>query len=143
MLTVVTGFVAIEEIGGTGVVTKSAKGDGGAVGGAGFLLGHLKLKAGLFQAGEAPHAASGRRPYLDTACFEERGEGRSALIIENDGAGEDAMAAAVLSRPEFALGRFGPTRLGAVGTRGLDTTFRTHLNPIVVHDCFAEDEVKW
>jgi hypothetical protein len=124
--------------------------------GAGFLLGHLKLKAGLFDAPEAHHAPAGDGHILDTACFdgigglqfaleggEERGEGGGGLVIENDGAGEDAMAAAVLGGPEFALGRFGSTRLGAVGAGGLDTTCRTHLNPIVVHDCFVEVELRW
>jgi hypothetical protein len=64
----------------------------------------------------------------------ERGEGSGALVIKNDGAGEDAMTAAVLGRS---------TRLGPGGARGFDTTFGTHLNPIVVHDCFADDEVGW
>jgi hypothetical protein len=125
-------------------------------GGAGFLLGHLKLKAGLFDAPEPHHAAAGDGHMLHRTCFDgicglplalegsgERGEGSGALVIKNDGAGEDAMTAAVLGVPEFALGRFASTRLGTVGARGLDMTFRTHPNPIVVHDCFAEDELGW
>ena len=97
--------------------------------GAGFQLGHLKRKARIFHAAEAHLAPAGDGPILDIACFdgigglqfgfegsEERVEG-GALVIENDGAGEDPMTAAVLG---------GSTRMGAVGAKGLDTTFRTH-----------------
>jgi hypothetical protein len=104
-------------------------------GGAGSLLGLLKLKASLCHDPRAHHAPAGDGRILDTACFagigglqfgfeggEERGEGAGALVIENDGAGEDAMTA-------------------AVGARGLDTTFRTHHDPIMVHDCSAWDEL--
>jgi hypothetical protein len=72
----------------------------------------------LFAKGRVFHAPEARQvPAGDGHIL----EGDEERVIRNDSAGEDAMRA-------------------AVGARGLDTTFKTHTNSIVVHGCFAGEE---
>ena len=54
------------------------------------------------------------------------GEGGGTLVFEDDGLGEQAMAAAVLGGAEFAQGCFRATRFRAVGAGGCNAKFRTH-----------------
>jgi len=135
------GFVAVEE-GEAGVGGGVGEGLGQAIQGvAGGLAGGIVLEeAGFDGPGAAQAPGSGGHflddTDLDTILGRETvevlgGEGIEALaafLLENDAAGEQAMAQGVAGRGELAFGCSGTARAEAVGTGGKDTSHRRHLS---------------
>ncbi len=135
VLAIVTRFVAIDQLKGTGVVAEGAEGQGttsGVVfGGHVFRSGidaHLVFHVGLFDAPDSHLTPTGDGHVFDEGDFngglrlkfgvqigEERVEAFFGFALQNDGAGEDAMGRGIAGGGKFALGSDGTAGFGAVG----------------------------
>ena len=156
VLAVVTGFVAVDEFEGAGIVAEGAEGEGGAGGGLfgwvqcgrdGYigLAAHLVVHGGLFHAPDAHLTPAGDGHILDEGLLErgarleflgesgeESAEAILGLAFENDGGGEHAMRDGVAGGGEFALGSGRAVGFAAVGAGCLLLEIGAHM-PLQEH----------
>ena len=152
VLTVATGFVAVHEIEGAGLIGKSCEGGARDVGGVGvgiarsleFLL-HLLCERACFQSPHAGATPAGGGHHFDEVLFggaygaefreESGGEGLEGLLVfagKDDAGAESTVFEGVAGGGEFALLSDGATGFAAVGAGGFDLTVGPHSFAILL-----------
>ena len=141
-MTVVPGLVASQQIWNIQPLALGLEGDSGSGAGAEAFVGlsvHLALQAGGFHGPDAHAAPTGGDHGFDAGGFkfvggredlveglEERLEAIGALLFEDEGFGQDAVADAVLGRAGFSFGSDRSRGFCAIRARGVNATLGDH-----------------